>query len=607
MYCPEPCLSATGTSKSTCKSRINFLGTNDESQTLYLFPLQMLFRQLLTLPQRLSVAIPSKFTASSARTALRHRPLTIRFQSTFTITKFMETQPTSHGSSKKNAQFYKNGRGGDKKRRKIQKAPKPTGDGSAEEILLIDVKNLLAREQGVEVAAESDGTPEEKIAKKEKSLPEKFSTIQLTIHELGSNGDGLAYSPDKDHIYVVPFTLAGDVVEAKIYAHFEDHSLTDLLKVVTPSSQRDDSLISCKYFANCGGCQFQMLSYPEQLVHKRRVVEKAYENFSGLDPAVVPEIGPTWGSPLQYNYRTKLTPHFDGPRRGGWPVGAVPPPIGFQKKGQRFVIDIEDCPIGTPAVREGLVRQRKWARENIHTYKRGATILLRESTIRTPKEGGEEGEYTEEKICVSNNKETITEHIGKFKFISPAGTFFQNNNSILEEFTTFVRDNLHLPIPNANGSSEPATPKYLVDAYCGSGLFSITCGSGFDRVIGVDVSPEGIVFASKNAQLNEIRNALFIEGNAEKIFEKIDFPGSETSVIIDPPRKGSDKAFLDQLLDLAPRRIVYISCNVHTQARDLGYFLTHEKGVGYKIDSIRGFDFFPQVSHLVSRYWSVEG
>lgn len=545
----------------------------------------------------MSFRLLSKLAIVSTRNVLRPNYFQAgfpSFYSTFAISRTMETEATtSKGPNRK--QFNKTGRGGEKKRRKVQKAKKPIGDGSAEEVLLIDVKNLLSRAQSGE-GGEREGTVDGRLAEKEKTLPEKFSTIDLTIHELGSNGDGLAYSLNKDRIYVVPFTLPGDVVEAKIYAHLEDHSLTDLLKVVTPSASRDDSIIRCKYFASCGGCQFQMLSYAEQLIHKRRVVEKAYENFSGLDPAVVPEIGPTWGSPLQYSYRTKLTPHFDGPRKGGWPVGAEPPAIGFQKKGQRYVIDIEDCPIGTPALREGLVRQRKWTKENIHTYKRGATLLLRESTIRAPKEGGAEGEYTEDKICVTDNKETITEYIGQFKFISPAGTFFQNNNSILDEFTTFVRNNLHLPIPNANGSSEETAPKYLVDAYCGSGLFSITCGNAFDKVIGVDVSPEGIVFASKNAGLNNIKNASFLEGNAEKIFEKIDFPGSETSVIIDPPRKGSDKAFLDQLLDLAPKRIVYISCNVHTQARDLGYFLTHEKGVGYKIDSIRGFDFFPQVS-----------
>lgn len=493
------------------------------------------------------------------------------------------------------------------KRRKVQKKLKSKGDGLPDEVLLIDVKNLLARAQGEGEDEHVHGKAtlnEQGPTAIDRALPEKFSTVELTIHELGSNGEGLAYSAAKDHIYVVPFTLPGEVVKAKIHAQFEDYSLTDFVEVVEPSEKRDNSLIKCRYFASCGGCQFQMLPYPEQLVFKQRVIEKAYENFSGLDPAVIPEIGPTWGSPLQYNYRTKLTPHFNVPR-GGLPEG-FKPPVGFQKKGQRLVIDIEDCPIGTPAVKEGLVQQRKLVLDTIHQYKRGATILLRESTIRRPKECGvtdRSEEYDEERICVTDNNATITEYVGKFKFLSLANAFFQNNNSILDEFTSFVRNNLHNPVSVvAEPSNSPTivpTPKYLVDAYCGSGLFSITCGSTFDRVIGVDVSTESIVFASKNAELNGIKNASFIEGNAERIFEKIDFPGSETSVIIDPPRKGSDRAFLDQLLDLAPRRIVYISCNVHTQARDLGYLLNHTKGVGYKINSIRGFDFFPQVSTVI--------
>lgn len=154
-----------------------------------------------------------------------------------------------------------------------------------------------------------------------------------------------------------------------------------------------------------------------------------------------------------------------------------------------------------------------------------------------------------------------------------------------------------MPVTSTDGTTTP--PRYLVDAYCGSGLFTVTCGEGFEKVVGVDVSGEGVAYARKNAELNNIKNAEFIVGEAENIFQMIKFPGSETTVIIDPPRKGSDKKFLDQLLDLAPKRIVYISCNVHTQARDLGYLLQHDKGVGYKIDSIRGFDFFPQVSRII--------
>jgi len=116
----------------------------------------------------------------------------------------------------------------------------------------------------------------------------------------------------------------------------------------------------------------------------------------------------------------------------------------------------------------------------------------------------------------------------------------------------------------------------------------------------VDISPPGINQAKLNGVANGFsKNQLeFVLGNAEKIFEKIDLPADDTSMIIDPPRKGCDEAFLNQLLEFKPKRIVYISCNVHTQARDLDYILRDKRGKGYKVDSLSGFDFFPQTYHV---------
>lgn len=141
-------------------------------------------------------------------------------------------------------------------------------------------------------------------------------------------------------------------------------------------------------------------------------------------------------------------------------------------------------------------------------------------------------------------------------------------------------------------------PKYLVDAYCGSGLFTVACGQGLEKAIGVDIDESSIISARKNAFMNNIENATFVVGEAEAIFENIKFPGAETSLIIDPPRKGCGRVFLNQLLNFAPKRIVYVSCNVHTQARDIGYILKDPKGRGYTVDSIKGFDFFPQTHHV---------
>ncbi|KAF3167315.1 tRNA(m5U54)methyltransferase [Orbilia oligospora] len=453
--------------------------------------------------------------------------------------------------------------------------------GSHEEVLLQDVKLLLGE-------AHEPGT-----------APEQFSQVELSISMLGSTGDGLSISHDGTRVYVVPFAVPGDTVVVKVVKNFPSYSMTDLIEVIKPSKNRDDDLVFCRYFGRCSGCQFQMLSGDYQLQHKQKVIAKAMQNFSNLDPSLIPPIGGVMPSPLLRGYRTKLTPHFDGPRRGGFKEGAPIPDIGFQLKGRSFVLDIEDCPIGTDAVRDGFKSQRTFVKENLHTFKRGATLLLRETTERTFSPETIDGReairsYRDIKTCITDSKALVTEWIGKAKFISPAGSFFQNNNSILEKFTTFVQEQLVIPKLAGQDHSE----SYLIDAYCGSGLFSICCGHGFNGIIGVDISSQSIESARKNATENGIHNARFITGNAEAIFANIDFPPELTSMVIDPPRKGCDELFLSQLLKLGPKRLVYISCNVHTMARDIGWIVQQGLGKDYRIDKIGGFDFFPQTHHV---------
>ncbi|EEP80364.1 conserved hypothetical protein [Uncinocarpus reesii 1704] len=235
----------------------------------------------------------------------------------------------------------------------------------------------------------------------------------------------------------------------------ESYSLADLIEVTKPSPQRDDSLINCQYFAKCGGCQFQMLPYEDQLKHKKRIIEKAYSNFSGLNPEQVPAIKETMGSPLQYGYRTKLTPHFSLPfsRKKGPQKLTEVPNIGFMMKGRRTVMDIEDCPLGTDIVRTGLKNERKRVVDNLNQFKAGATLLVRENTKRIPKNKEEEDtsgndttrdvirteypDYIEEKSYITDQKGISSEYIDDYLFRNVAGTFFQNNNSILSPFTQY--------------------------------------------------------------------------------------------------------------------------------------------------------------------------
>ena len=535
------------------------------------------------------------------------------------------------------------------KRQKL--ASKPVNDGSnSEVVILADIQSLLLQRRALEEAgAIEDGTGEGNSTKNPSYIPpERLTNVEVRISELSSTGDGLGLSSTSDHVYVVPFTVPGDLVQAKIINLYPQahYTYTDFVKVITPSPQRDDSLVKCPYFAKCAGCQIQMLPYELQLQHKKTIIEKAYHNFSGLTPNFIPAVGETIGSPLQYGYRTKLTPHFDGPPRSMTrkarrshpserPRFEEVPPIGFQLKGTRKTIDIEDCPIGTDAVRVGMKTERKRVSEEIAKYTKGATILLRENTLRKPKlqpeqegsasnpsqsqsmnasaqaeppstTGNEPSEsildgshlepslYTEKKTCITDSRAISTEYVDDFEFRNPAGSFFQNNNSILPKFTDYIRQRI-----NPKSSEENEKPiKYLIDAYCGSGLFTVTLSSLFSSSMGIDVAGDSIVSARENAAANKVCNASFMASSARNLFEKVTYPPEKTVVIIDPPRKGCDVPFLQQLLKFGPRRIVYVSCNVHTQARDLGVLV---EGVGdcrYAIESLQGFDFFPQTGHV---------
>ncbi|KAL8850350.1 MAG: hypothetical protein Q9221_004670 [Calogaya cf. arnoldii] len=521
------------------------------------------------------------------------------------------------------------------------KRMKSVQEGSNEEVLLADIQSLLLKSK----IEDSEVTGNVSTVANPETPFERFSQVEVRISALSSTGDGLGFSSDKsDHVFVVPFTLPGDVVEAKVVTQFaNDHyTLAGFVSVLKPSPQRNDALVRCPYFARCSGCQFQMLSYEDQLVHKKAIVEKAYRNFSHLPPEMIPVIGDTIGSPLQYGYRTKLTPHFDGPpgsrARRGRKDGSEPPSfdqvpsIGFMVKGTRKTMDIEDCPIATDAVREGLKIERKRVAEEISKYKRGATILLRETTAtnkaqsptstealqstshetnsnslaqtaQAPTATPPSSSITAIKTYLTDQNATSTEHIGPYSFLNPAGAFFQNNNSILESFTSYIRTHILPPQLSTSNSitttsfSKPNQIKHLIDTYSGSGLFSITLSPLFISTLGIDISPSSIRYASLNASLNsptitttnttpphnptlqnpntanQKPNSTFVTGDAADIFAQAKTRygnGDSCVVIIDPPRKGCDEGFLRQVLGFRPRRIVYVSCNVHTQARDVG-------------------------------------
>ncbi|HEY1082437.1 MAG TPA: methyltransferase domain-containing protein, partial [Prosthecobacter sp.] len=308
----------------------------------------------------------------------------------------------------------------------------------------------------------------------------------------------------------------------------------------------------------CGGCQYQHLDYAKQIEWKRRQVEELLKHMAKIEHPVLPVIA----SPQRYGYRSKITPHFHRPKDGE--IGA----IGFLRVGTRHsMVDVEHCPIAMPQLNEELAAVRAQARANQDAFKNGATLLMR---------AAENGVLTKaDQIAI--------EKVGDVKFEFQAGDFFQNNPFILPDFVGFAVDEAR-----ASGA------KYLVDAYCGSGLFGISAARHFDEVIGVELSESAVRKAAHNAEINGLKNCRFLAADAREIFKEVPHAGRETVVIIDPPRAGCSEEFLQQLFAFDPSRVVYISCNPATQMRDLVLFAQ----AGFQLEKVQPFDLFPQTKHL---------
>lgn len=377
--------------------------------------------------------------------------------------------------------------------------------------------------------------------------------VEVTVERLSSHGDGLARTQQGDRILVIPFCLPGEIVRVVPYGVERLYFKSRLVKRVGGHSpMRRDDLVQCRYFGECGGCQYQMIPYATQLEIKKNVVEKAFLHFSKLDKSLVPAVLPTVGSPMTMHYRTKLTPHFDLPhalrradKREQVDPASLSIPIGFDGATSGHVMDIEECPIGTPTINASLPREYEKVRSNILQYKNGATLLLRDSL-----EDLEPDTIKEQKsIVVTDHHATVYESVGDTKFSTPAGAFFQNNRSIIPLVIDYVKQQACM--------EDDGKARYLVDTYCGSGLFALSLASMFHEVAGVEISASSIECAKHNAELNRITNAKFLAGSAENVFASISYPPSQTTVVIDPPRRGCDQPFIDQLIALKPKYIVY--------------------------------------------------
>lgn len=393
--------------------------------------------------------------------------------------------------------------------------------------------------------------------------PEPFSyhqELELQIDTLTNLGHGLGRTAE-GWVVMVPFALPQERVRVRVFRNHKNYSEADLQEVLTPSPERVQP--QCTLFGQCGGCQYQHLSAAGQAEWKRAQVVELLERITGIAD---PQVEPTHRSPKPYFYRSKLTPHYEKARGKDEPF-----PIGFLKSGQRrALLDVPYCPIATEAINEALPLERERILRQRGKLKKGGTLLLR---------------HTLEGVQTDNNA-IVSERVGKVYYQFSAGEFFQNNPFILPELVDYVMAQLR--------QGDGAGLRTFVDAYCGVGMFALHAARHFEAVCGVEISEKAVRFARSNAAANQIDNVTFTLGKAEAIFAELSFKGEESAMVIDPPRAGCDAVFLRQLLAFGPQRMVYVSCDPATQARDLKTLLAG----GYVLERTQPFDLFPQTRHI---------
>mmetsp|Transcript_3167 Transcript_3167/g.4905 ORF Transcript_3167/g.4905 Transcript_3167/m.4905 type:complete len:440 (+) Transcript_3167:41-1360(+) len=390
-------------------------------------------------------------------------------------------------------------------------------------------------------------------------LLKKNEKIEVCIESINHMGIGVAnYNGEK--IYI-PTVLPGERVTAKIVKLFDDHCLAEAIHLVTKSAHRVEP--KCGYYTVCNGCQFQHASYEYQQNWKKELVVRHMQAF-GVDVAVKDVVA----SKHMYNYRTKITPHYNPPKRAD---GVVQ--IGFRSRYHGGILDVAQCAIATDAINVKLIQHRKGVRTRIteseKRLKKGASLILRDNG---------DGDVS------TDHRDLITQRVGELLLSYNAGEFFQTNAQLLPALVQHVVDQAagHLC-------------DHLIDTYCGCGIFALSAASTFDSVAGIDISKHSIHRARENAKMNNITNATFVWGKVEELFKDVSgIPRERSVVVIDPSRSGCDVTFLTQLFEFSPRKVVYVACEPSTQARDAKLIVN----AGYDIVDITPFDMFPQTRHV---------
>lgn len=451
----------------------------------------------------------------------------------------------------------------------------------------------------------------------------KNEIVTVTIEDIGVGGEGIGKIDG--YTLFVKDTVIGDVVEVKIMKAKKHYGYARLMKILTPSPNRITP--PCPVARQCGGCQIQAMSYEEQLRFKQNKVKNNLIRLGGFAEERIETImEPICGMEHPFHYRNKAQFPIGQDKEGN-------PVAGFYAGRTHQIISNLDCMLGVEENEKILQILLAFMKKyHLSAYdeqtQRG---LFRHVLIRygfTTKEimvcfvvNGNRIPHEEElvaelmtisgmtSISLSVNRENtnvimgkeirvlagqayITDYIGNVKYqISPL-SFYQVNPVQTEKLYGYA-----LEYAGLSGGET------VWDLYCGIGTISLFLAQKAKQVYGVEIVPQAVEDARKNAKLNEMGNAEFYVGKAEEVLPEYyasyerEHKGETAHadvIVVDPPRKGCEESLLRTMVDMKPERIVYVSCDSATLARDLKYLC----GEGYQLEKVQAVDMFPMTVHV---------
>jgi 23S rRNA (uracil1939-C5)-methyltransferase len=438
----------------------------------------------------------------------------------------------------------------------------------------------------------------------------KNDYIDVVFEDLTHDGAGVA-KVDGYPLFV-PNGLPGEKAQVKVTKVNKGYGFGRLMEIYEESPHRVNA--PCPIYKECGGCQLQHLSYQGQMLAKEKQVRDVLTRIGKLEDV---KVHPVLGMSEPWRYRNKAQVPI-GEHEGGL-IG------GFYQQRSHQIIDMKECLIqqekndevvqkvkeicakyGVRAYDEGRHKgelRHIMARHGLVTGEVMVVLITRTNELPNRKKISEEiaASIKGIKSIVHNvnpkktnvifgdvtrviwGAEVIYDYIGDIKFAISARSFYQVN----PEQTKVLYE-------KALEYAELSGEESVIDAYCGIGTISLFLAQKAKKVFGVEIVPEAIEDAKRNAALNGITNAEFAVGEAEKVIPDWYKEGNQADVlVVDPPRKGCDEALLQTILSMKPKKVVYVSCNPATLARDLRIL---EDG-GYKTEEVQPVDMFPQTMH----------